>query len=488
MFYRLFINSVRNIVRDTKFDINLILKTLSLLSIIYICIFVFYLGFNFENILDASRLKMHPVDSFNSILIFLFLIGILLLFFFQKRNYSNLFPYLHLPIKRSKIISYILVLTLFNFFNIGFILFFVAFSIKSVLPVYGILGFTSYLLGVVLVLFGASYFVLLLRNLISVKSYLALVPLIVVFLVILLKIVFNVSFDTTSKLFFDSLLHGNIYPIFLIFFSLIGLLTANFSLLKNTIYSINSEDMGVFRTLKKSNTTFFNSDIILYALLEIKLITRNKRLKGFFIIAIGFLFLFYYLLQNKQNGIYFSFIIYIFLTGIFGYIFSQYLFSWESSYFEFILSTKFNILKYIKAKYLVYGSFGIFVLLFFLPLIIQKKIDFHLFLSALLYNSGIGYFVIFYMATFNCSRIELNRNIFLNQQGSSSVQMIALVMILFLPLLMLLILTTFFNITQGLLVINLLSMLSLLNEKKWFRTIVKQFSNRKYINLEGYRK
>lgn len=488
MFYKLFKNSVKSLIRNIRFDINFIIKIISSLSIVYVCILGFYLGLNLEKLIHIYRPNLDPVDGFNSILIYLFLAGMLLLYFLQKKCSGDIIPYLHLPIKRDKIISYILVLTLFNFFNLGFILFVVPFSVISILPTYGMQYFIFYLTGVLLILIFVSYFVLLLRNLINITSFFVLVPLGIVFLVFLLRTLFYVSFETISKAVFQRLLHGNIFFILLIFFSLIGLLAANFSLLKNTIYSINSEEMGTFRTSKRSKATFFNSNIILYALLEIKLITRNKRVKGFFIVAIGFLFLFYYTLQNNQNGIYFSFIIYIILSGIFGYIFSQYLFSWESSYFEFILSTKFDLLKYLKAKYIIYVSFGFFVFLFFLPLVIQKKIDLHLFLTALLYNSCIGYFILFYMATFNRSRIELNSNIFFNLQGYNGTQMIALFFIIIFPFLMLLLLTAVMNVTQSLLIINLLSIFSLLVEKKWFKIILKQLSNRKYINLEGYRK
>jgi hypothetical protein len=488
MFYKLFNHSIKNIIRGITFDVNFVLRIITFLSFIYVCFAVFYLGLNYESIFRIYRPNMNPIDSFNSILIYLFLIGMLLLYFFQKRSTGDIIPYLHLPIRRAKVISYILVLTLFNFFNLGVILFIVPLSVRSILPAYGIQNFIFYLTGILLILISISYFVLFLRILINLISLFVLIPLGIVFIVSLSKIVLQVSFETISKAVFHSLLNGNIYFILLIFCSIIVLITANFLLLKDTIYSINSSEMGPFRTSKRFKATFFNSNIILYALLEIKLVTRNKRVRGFFIIAIVFIFLFYYTLQNKQNGIYISYIMYIILSGIFGYIFSQYMFSWESSYFDFISSTKFDLLKYLQAKYIIYVSFGLLVFIFFLPLIIQKKIDLHLFLTALLYNSCIGYFILFYMATFNRSRIELNSKIFFNLQGYNGTQMIALFVIIFLPCLILLLLTVVLNVTQSLLIINLLSIFSLIFQKQWFKSILKQLLNRKFINLEGYRK
>lgn len=488
MFYKFFKHSVKSLTRNVRFDVNFVIKLISSLSIVYVYLAVFYLGFNFEKLIHIYSPKLDPIDGFNSILIYLFLIGMLLLYFFQKKCSIDIIPYLHLPIKRSKIISYVLVLTIFNFFNLGFILFIVPFSVKCILPTFGMQSFIFYLTGVLLILIFVSYFVLLLKNLVNVTSFFVLVPIGILFLGFLLKAVFHVSFETISKAVFRGLFQGNIFFILIVFFSLIGLLIVNFSLLRNTIYSINSEEMSPLKTSKRSKAPFLNSNFFWYASLEIKLISRNKRLKGFFISSIGLLFLFYYILQNNQNDIYFSFIIFIILSGIFGYIFSQYLFSWESSYFEFIVSTKFDLIKYLKAKHIIYVFLGFFVFLFFLPLIIQKKIDLHLFLTALLYNSCIGYFILFYMATFNRSRIELNSNGFFNPQGYNGAQVIAIFVILFFPFLMLLLLTASMNVTQSLLIINLLSICSLLNQKKWFKVILKQLSNRKYINLEGYKK
>jgi len=488
MFYKFFNHSIKSLTRNVRFDVNFVIKIISSLSIVYIYLAVLYLGLNFKSLFQMYWPNLDPVYGFNSILIYLLLIGMLLLYFFQRKISGDIIPYLHLPIFRSKIISYILVLTLLNFFNLGVILFIVPFSVKCILSTYGIPYFIFYLAGIFLMLIFVSYFVLILRNLNNITSFFILVPFGIVFLVFLLETVFHFSFETISNTVFQCLLRGNIFLILLIFFSVVGLLIANFLLLKNTIYSINSDEMDHLKSSSGSKATLFNSNIILYALLEIKLITRNKRLKGFLIIAIGFLFLFYYTLQNKQNGIYISFIMYIILSGIFGYIFSQYLFSWESSYFEFILSTKFNLLMYLKSKYIIYISFGFFVFLFYLPLIIQKKIDLHFFLTALFYNSCIGYFILFFMATFNRSRIDLNRNIFFNLQGYNGPQVIAIIVIIFLPFLMLLLLNTLMNVTQSLLIINLLCLFSLIFQKKWFKIILNQLLNRKYINLEGYRK
>jgi hypothetical protein len=285
-----------------------------------------------------------------------------------------------------------------------------------------------------------------------------------------------------------NILEGNKSSSLIVLFTLFLIIALNIPFLKYSFYKISSENLRIFEFTSSIKTILFNNNIGSYALLEIKLIERNKRLQGFFIIAILILIAFFYALQTKENGLYFSFAIYIIVSGIFGYIFSQYLYSWESSYFEFIWSTKFDLYKYLRIKYLLYVISGIIVCVFFFPLFIQGRISIHLFLTALLFNSCVGYFFSFFLATFNHYRIDLNRNIFFNLQGFNGTQLIGLSLIVLFPTLMLVTLTTFLEVSYSLIIINIICIFSICNQKRWFKLITKQLLKRKYINLEGYRK
>ena len=446
------------------------------------------MGFNFDRFCHIFNPNSTSLETFNSNLTYLFLILLFLLYYFQKRSLIKIVPYIHLPIERSKIIYYVLILTLFNFFNLGFLLFVVPFSVTGLFPIYGMAHSIVYLTGIFLILMFVSYFVLLLKNLREVSSVFGLLPIGILFLVFLLRGVFHMSFETMSNNVFLSLLKGNFLIILITFLSIIGHIIVNFLLIRNTIFYRNSPDIDLSMNQYKSKKNFLNSNLFWYGLLEIKLISRNKRLKLFFISSVGFLFLLFYSLQHNHSDPYFSFIIFILLNGIFGYIYSQYLFSWESSYFDFILSTKFDIIKCLKAKHIIYVALGFVVFLFFLPLMFQKIIDTHLFITALLFNSCIGYYVLFFMATFNRSRIDLNGKVFFNYQGYNGIQFISIFLVLILPCFILLLLTSIMNFTMSLLIINFISVCSLLHHKIWFRIILKQLNKRKYINMEGYRK
>jgi hypothetical protein len=488
MFYTFFKHSVKSLTRNAKFDLSFILRIISKLSILYVCLFAIYLGLNFEIFVDSSNPDLSPKDVINSILFYLYFIGILLLYFFQSNYSHDLISYMHLPINRNKIISYILIKSFFNFFNLGFTLFFVPFSFINVLPISGMKNFILYLTGVFLILMIVSYIALLLRNLKKFEYSIVMIPLSLIFLSFLLKAYLQISVESFSKFFFQSLLNGNFKILVPIFLILIALLMANYLFFRTGIYSLVSDDYKTSTSWIRLGSFYSGNQEILYILLEIKLIVRNRRIYGFFLMAIGFLFVFYYALLNNQYGLYYSFMIYIILSGIFGYLISQYLFSWESSYFDFLYSSNFDFLKYLKSKYIVYVFLGFVVFLLFVPLMILQKVELHLFVTALLFNSGIGYFIIFYTATYNTARIDLDRDIFFNLQGWNSIQMAAIFIIILFPILLLFTLSLFLSVNNSLLIINLLSFFSILKLNKWFRIILNKLKARKYINLEGYRK
>lgn len=145
------------------------------------------------------------------------------------------------------------------------------------------------------------------------------------------------------------------------------------------------------------------------------------------------------------------------------------------------------MLKYLKSKYWIYSILSLVVFMVFLPLLSQSKTEIHIFLSALLYNSGFGYFLFFFLASYNRSRIDLEGNVFFNYQGLNKVQFLALTIIILLPLLLIFALSFIMTLTQSLLIMNFLSLVPLLYQNRVWQIIINQLLKRKYINLQGYR-
>ncbi len=481
-------HTIKRAIRNFRVDLTVLSKLLLSVSILYSFIILFYFGFDFERIAHIIDHSNNPILLFNHALFHIVLIVFFLQLFTPVNPIYNLLSYLHLPIKRNEIILQIIIYNIINPILIGFLIFFIPYSIKIFLPAYNLQEFLTYTIGILLLLVSISLLSLLVRNLIGISFAFVALPFGLTIFLYLMCLTSIITFKSISIALFEWLSGGNVQLIVIFSIIITGLILLNIRLLRENIYKLYqipkvNLSRARFVYFDNSTKTFFD-----YILLELKLIMRNKRLRGFFLIAIILLVLFYKVLPQNDEGLYFTFIVYILLSGMFGYIFSQYMFSWESSFFDFILSKKFDILIYLKAKYLVYLILGLIVFIVFLPVVKPSKIELHLFFSALLYNSSFGYFICFFLATFNTTRIDLSGNLLFNYQGLNIIQVFGLLIILIVPIVTLSLLSIVLDLTQSLLIINFFCFIGLLNQQKGWQIILKQLNNRKYINTEGYRK
>ncbi len=121
--------------------------------------------------------------------------------------------------------------------------------------------------------------------------------------------------------------------------------------------------------------------------------------------------------QQNQGGNFFMIVFWsIFLISISAIMYGQYLFAWEGSYFDFILSSKINIKKYIKAKYYIMAAAS-FLAFAIMMVYIYMSIDLlWLNIAALFYSLGVSSMLNLYMASFNKKRMDLHTSM-MSQQG-----------------------------------------------------------------------
>ena len=84
----------------------------------------------------------------NSGLIFVLLLDFLMRFPFQKTPAQEVKPYLLLPVKRNRLIDFLLTRSGLNGFNLIWLFFFVPFAIISITKFYGITGVLTYSIGI----------------------------------------------------------------------------------------------------------------------------------------------------------------------------------------------------------------------------------------------------------------------------------------------------------------------------------------------------
>lgn len=475
---------IKSHYRSTRFKTNLIFKILIALALFNICTIFFLFGLNFREILFRILPAVDPVKYFNQCLIYLISIDFVLRFFFQKSNFFSVVSYLHLPIKRSSIISYILSIELFNIFNLLFIILVFPFAWLNILP-YGWITFGLYLFNILLILVIQTYLSFLLRSM-ALKSFIyGLIPVTWILVVFIMKYYFRIEIGEFTEPLFNNILHQNYLILIMLFLAVILLVILDTRIIKQLLYNpFTSNNLKIGST----TTLLLNGQNNLYIHVEICLIFRNKRIRSILSIPLYLIivtYILFFLIPVTDS--YTVFFWYLCLFGIWGYSYLQYVFSFESSFFDFLATTNFNLHEYLKAKYRLIVFFTFLILFIISPILIFKKQSLYIVLTAFFYDISIGFFIVFLTGTFNKARINLKDSMLFNYQGNNTLQLISLAFAILFPLSFLAISTSLLSQQIGLIMLNFLSFISLLLNKRWFLLINRQLLKRKYINMEGFR-
>ncbi len=473
-------------LRKFKFDSGFILKIIALITVLYICLLLTYIGLHFTSLLEDYRPEANPVSYFNTILIYVFSFDFIIRFFTQPQTYIHTSAYYHLPLPRKAINLNNLILTLFNFNNLAILLLVIPFIATTLIPEIGWINSVLYTITISLILLFLNLVTFLVKGLIRRSIYYSSI-LVFWIICILIQKTFSETLSIPGILS-DDLTADKLVPlVFLILAIDVTLVLSNLKLMMTHFYRVDeqsfilSEKLGNFLILP-------DKKLLAYLNLEIRLFLRNKRLRGIILITLFIGIMTFYLFSKTTVDAFTQFFWFTCLNGALGYSYAQYMFSWESRYFDFIASGLFDLSKTLKSKYILCNLGGILITLLVLPFIANKHIDLLIIMIAVLYNAGIGYWLIFYTATFNNRRMDLNSSIFFNIQGYDNLQLFSISLMILLPLICLFALRFILSLHISLLLIGALSLVSGLFHKVWIRSIEKQFIRRKYINLEGYRK
>jgi hypothetical protein len=280
-----------------------------------------------------------------------------------------------------------------------------------------------------------------------------------------------------------------VWPIYLSV--LVGLYFLNYTYLLNHTYI---EEISTRKEEKASGFTHISwldqfGEIGKLITLELKLITRHKRTKMVLKMTPVFLcFGFLYLFEESITNNYWLVFIGLYVTGGFSLNYGQYLYSWESEYFDFVISNNIDTKNYIKSKFFLmipivalcyiitipYVYFGIKVL-------IVNTVMF-------IWNIGIGAFILMYFSTNNSKRLELSSNDAFNMKGVGAQQFIMVIPLMVLPMLIYFPFDYFERPNLGLGLLGLLGLVNLFFYDFWINQIVKRFNYKKYEMASGFRK
>jgi hypothetical protein len=184
----------------------------------------------------------------------------------------------------------------------------------------------------------------------------------------------------------------------------------------------------------------------------------------------------------------------IFMTGGITLIYGQYILSWESSYFDGILSHIDDFYMYFKAKYNLLVLATLACLIITLPYAYFGTRILLINIMAALFNMGVSSVFVLYMSTNNKKRLDLSKGAAFNYQGVSATQFLISFPVMLIPLIIYLPFWALGNIYGdhlydiGILSIGGIGLLALALHKPLLKGVVNRFLERRYLIGEGFRK
>ncbi len=461
-----------------------------ILGIFYVCIFaeVAGLGIALPFLIRETLPNQDPIVLFCSYIIYYFLVGLLARFQLQELPSLSIQPYLAQNIKRSSMLRFLNARSLLHVINFLPLFVFIPFSVVILAPAFGTVSAVCFLIAVLSLVANNHFLNMYIKRKSVSNSWWFLAIVLLLAAVKALDYFKLISFEKSSAQIFIYLLHHPWLCIIPVAIAIVTFLLHN-HYLRNHLYI---EELVSESKIKTGNSfSFLNrfGGIGEMIALDIKLIFRNKRPKSLIILsAVILLYGFMFYPQYLKTGNYsMLFLFALLITGLFISNYGQFLFAWQSSHFDGMMSCNFNVKKYIRAKFSLLVTVCTLQFLIASLYGLMNWIILPIQLAAFLYSVGVNSFVVIYVSTYNYKYLDLNKRGSMNFQGVGAAQWLQSLFISFGPALIFFLLNKFAGFWAGIISLCSLGILGLAFNEAIISWLVKQFMLRKYKILEGFR-
>lgn len=483
----LFKQNIQKNIRKQGFYKNMWVNIILILFALYMLGCFLVLGFTLGPLLATIPVAMNPVQIMNGAFLYLLLGGIIMRYVIQPLNTVDLHVYQTLPIPRKSLVNYLIYKPLINPINYFLLLFLIPFAIKTVVPIYGGLAAFGFIVtGITISIFNlqlASYLKRLFAG--SLLKILGLIIFIVGIICLEIFDIFSVA-KFSSEYFTYAIQHPWVWIAQLPIVAIPILLQYHYFNKNYYIDTYMQKDTKKRDKLRSFSFLDRYGKIGEIISLELKLITRHKRTKAlvwmsFIYVLFGFLFFSEYQPETMKGfGA-------IFIVGLLAMSYGQWVFSWNSSHFDALLSKNITARELVLANYILMQVFCIipFILSLFYIFIFNNV--FPALLLAFLYCVGFVVPFLLFFATYNHKRIDLNNKSAMNFQGTTMKNFFVVLPVILFPLLIYPLLNVLSSSVSYAWIIGGLGVLGILLTPLFIKLCVKQFNKRKYTMADGFR-
>lgn len=430
------------------------------------------------------------IEVFFSFLVFLFLSDQIIRLFGQNIPRHKIAPYLHLPVPKRKLAAYTLIRSWFSPFNIYLLVLFFPFFRRINSPDFGPGNFWLTMAGLFL-LSGASHAVVIWAKT-SRKKGLTTWYVGLALAAIATWLLPEKAMEGSRQLGL-ALMKGHWVPFFVAAILIITLqylahrnLRQSYSLLVTPSLSKDKESGFMSRLFAK---------IPVYGLfwdLEWKLLNRNKRSRANvyqwpFAMVMVVAMITTSLNETTLPSFY---PILLMFMGSFGFYHLQYIFSWESHFFDFIATRNLDMRRFIQAKYYFHAGVALLQFLLLMPfvLIVQPGISLML-LSLMLYATGPVFALLIYQGVSTSTRLDPNKKAIFNFEGTSGTLFISILLIFasLVPVAAIGLLLPWGKKISILITTGMTGLAFIITHHWWISATARKFAKKKYKNLNKYR-
>lgn len=448
------------------------------------------LGIALYPMLKEMYPEEEPIFTINSFVTLWLVYELVIRFMMQTLPVMNIKPLMVNNVKRKTIIHFVLIKSVFSFYNTLAPLAIIPFGIwcllKSDFSSLQVIGWMIAMLSLVLVVNYAN-FLLKKKFTNNLKAFLPYISIVLV----LVGLEYFEIFKTT-ELIGSVMNRVLVYPILALVPMLmaIGLYVWNFNYLKNNLYldaslKNKNEEIGTANflwTKKFGNIAPFLQN-------DLKLIWRNKRPKAtiwmsLLFAAYGMVFYTGSIYASQPGWYLFAG---VFMTGIFIINFGQFIPAWDSSYYSMMMLQNIPMKQYLESKAgLMYFSIAVMAIITS-PYVYFGMNILLLNLACAVYNAGVNVPLILYAGSFNKKRIDLDKSPFMNYQGTGATQWILGFPLLLFPIGFWYIAYLIGGENIATLILALIGGTGVLLRNLFLNKIVSAYKKRKYAMLDGFK-
>lgn len=473
--------------RSASFAANLVIKILMAFAAIYFMVIFIGAGIAVFFLLKEEA-HVEPLATVNRFLIYYLVGDLVIRYFFQKMPVTNIKPLLNLPIKRSTIVHFSLGKTIISFFNILHAFFFIPFTVVLLSQGYGFHA-VLWALGVM----GMIYFNNFINILINNKNV-VFYPLLVI-VVGLGAAQYYQYFDVTT--YTQPFFHGMYTTVYLFLIPVLLAATTYYFSFDYFKKHLNL-DTGLAKKSEEARTenlTWLNQFGTLGTFLknDIKLLKRNKRSRTTVFMSILFIFyglLFYTDAIEVYKSPAFQVFAGIFVTGGFLFTFGQFIPSWDSAYYQLMMSQNIQYREYISAKWwlMVIGTVISTILASFYWFFFGWQIYLLIVVGAI-YNIGVNSHLVMLGGAFIKTPIDLTmaNKAFGDKQAFNAKTMLLLIPKLLVPMGLYALGFYLHSANLGYILVALAGFLGFAFRNAVFAKIEKVYKTEKYATIAAYK-